>query len=496
MAQYIEFNHIRKVFPGVLALDDVSFRVEGGSVCALLGENGAGKSTLLKILSGDLQPDEGGIAIDGEPQKFTSPNAALKASVSVIYQERQLVPSLSVMENIFIDDLPTKGIRVDKAALRKMTQEILDEFGLPLRPTELVGRLSVAHQQMVEIMKAYRRKSQIIAFDEPTAPLTDTEISVLFRLITQLKEEGKVVLYVSHRMAEIFQVTDEIVVLKDGRLVNKLRTAETNEQELIHAMVGRDIGDTYSSLVRNETFGEVVLEVKNLVTDYIHDVSFKLRKGEIVGFAGLVGAGRTEVARAIFGADPILSGEIYLNGGEVKFKSPKDAIAAGLALCPEDRKEQGLVLTRSISNNISIPVLSKMKTGLFLDRRKEKALADSAVEKYSIKTPTIDKIVYELSGGNQQKVILGRWASGSTDTKVLILDEPTKGIDVGTKAEIYQTVCDFAREGMSVIFISSELTEVINVSDIIITMHNGHITGSLTRQEATEERVLQLAMLD
>jgi ABC-type sugar transport system ATPase subunit len=497
LAQYLEFNHIKKEFPGVLALNDVSFRVEGGRVCALLGENGAGKSTLLKILSGDYQPDEGGLTIDGEAQKFNSPNAAIKASISVIYQERQLVPAMSVMENIFIEDLPTKGVRIDKATLRKKTLDILKDFGLTMiDPGELVGRLSVAHQQMVEIMKAYRRNSQIIALDEPTAPLTDSEIKVLFNLIRRFKDEGKIVLYVSHRLAEIFQVTDDIVVLKDGQLVTKLKTEETDVTKLIKAMVGRDIGDTYAKLRRNDKYGDVVLEVKNLVTDDIHDVSFTLRRGEVMGFAGLVGAGRTELARAIFGADPIKSGQIILEGKQVRFRSPKDAIEAGIALCPEDRKDQGLVLGRSISNNVTPTMLPKMKTGLFLDKKKEKGVADRAVAKYSIKTPSVDKIVLELSGGNQQKVILGRWTSGEMNTKVLILDEPTKGIDVGTKAEIYQTVCDFARDGMAVIFISSELTEVINVSDTILTMRNGRITGSLKRQEATEESVLKLAMVD
>ena len=497
MAQYIEFNNIRKEFPGVLALSNISFRVEGGRVCALLGENGAGKSTLLKILSGDFLPDEGTITIDGAQQVFNSPNAAIKASVSVIYQERQLVPGMSVMENIFIEDLPTKGVRVDKATLRKKTQEILEKFGLAqIDPGEMVGRLSVAHQQMVEIMKAYRRNSQIIAFDEPTAPLTDKEIVTLFDLIKQLKGEGKIVLYVSHRLSEIFQVTDSIVVLKDGQLVTTLETSETDETELIKAMVGRDIGDTYANLSRNNEFGDVMLEVKNLVTDDIHDVSFTLRKGEVLGFAGLVGAGRTELVRAIFGADPVRSGQIFLDGKEVRFRAPKDAIAAGIALCPEDRKEQGLVLGRSLSNNVTSAILPRMKSGVFLDKKKERAVADSAVKKYDIKTPTVEKIVMELSGGNQQKVILGRWTNDKMDTKVLILDEPTKGIDVGTKAEIYQTVCDFAKEGIAVIFISSELTEVINVADTIVTMRSGHITGSMSRHDATEENVLKLAMLD
>ncbi len=497
MEHFVEIKGISKAFPGVQALKDVSFRAEGGQVTALMGENGAGKSTLLKILSGDIKPDEGAIIMDGEEKKFSSPNDALKNSISIIYQERQLMPQLTVMENVFLEDLPRNKLGlINRKELKAKTQEIIDKFGLHIDPLELVGRLSVAYQQMVEIMKAYRRNSNLIAFDEPTASLADAEISILFKLIAQLKEEGKIVLYVSHRMAEIFQVTDKIVVLKDGKNVRDFVTKETNEQELIKSMVGRDIGDTYSNLSRNDKYGDVLLEVKNLNTEMLRDVSFTLRRGEVLGFAGLVGAGRTEVMRAIFGADPITSGDIILRGEKVEFKSPRDAIEAGIALCPEDRKEQGLVLGRSIADNITMPVLKKVKKGLFLNRKEEDRLAIGAINDYSIKTPTVEKIVVELSGGNQQKVILGRWTSDVLNMDILILDEPTKGIDVGTKAEIYQMVCDFAKQGKGVIFISSELTEVINVSDSIIVMHNGHITGKVTRQEATEESVLALAMLD
>ena len=497
MEHFVEIKGISKAFPGVQALKDISFRAEGGQVTALMGENGAGKSTLLKILSGDIKPDEGTIVMDGEEKKFSSPHDALKNSISIIYQERQLMPQMTVMENVFLEDLPRNKIGlIDRKALKTKTQEIIDKFGLHIDPQELVGRLSVAYQQMVEIMKAYRRNSNLIAFDEPTASLADAEISILFKLIAQLKEEGKVILYVSHRMAEIFQVTDKIVVLKDGRYIRDFVTKETNEQELIKSMVGREIGDTYSNLSRNDKYGDVLLEVKNLNTEMLRDVSFTLRRGEVLGFAGLVGAGRTEVMRAIFGADPITSGDIILRGEKVEFISPRDAIEAGIALCPEDRKEQGLVLGRSIADNITMPVLKKVKKGLFLNRKEEDRLAIGAINDYSIKTPTVEKIVVELSGGNQQKVILGRWTSDVLNMDILILDEPTKGIDVGTKAEIYQMVCDFAKQGKGVIFISSELTEVINVSDSIIVMHNGHITGKVTRQEATEESVLALAMLD
>ena len=494
MEQYLELSGISKAFPGVQALKDVGFRATGGKVLALLGENGAGKSTLLKILSGDIKPGEVKIVLNGRELSFRSPHDALKSGISVIYQERQLMSAMSVMENIFAGDIPVKNGIVDYKTLKRETKKIIDQFGLPIDPETPVMFLSIAHQQMVEIMKAYRRDSLVIAFDEPTAPLTDTEIEILFNLIRRLKEQGKIILYVSHRLKEIFEVTDEIVVLKDGRFVTHVNTAETNEQDLIKYMVGRDIGDTYANLSRNDKYGDVLLEVNNLTTYAVHDVSFSLRKGEVLGFAGLVGAGRTEVMRAIFGADPIISGEIKLEGKKVEFKTPKDAIDAGIALCPEDRKEQGLVLWRSIEDNIIMPFLDKVRKWPFLDFKKSERVTIEAIKKYDIKTPTIDKIVVELSGGNQQKVILGRWTSSLVNTKLLILDEPTKGIDVGTKAEIYQMVCDLAKEGLGVIFISSELTEVINVADRIIVMKDGTITGEVLREEATEEKVLALAM--
>ena len=494
---FLEFKDISKSFPGVKALDGVSFYAESGKVLALMGENGAGKSTLLKAMSGDHKPDTGSIILDGEEMHFASPNDAIKKGISVIYQERQLMPAMSVAENIFSGDLPANKLGiVNWKKLRKEAQALIDKFGLPIDPDTPVGALPTAYQQMVEIMKAYRRDSRVIAFDEPTASLAEAEISVLFELIEQLKKDGKIVIYISHRMAEIFQISDDIVVLKDGKTVGAMKTSETTEADLIKAMVGRDIGDTYANLSRNDKIGDVVLEVNDLVGYAIKGVSFKLHKGEVLGFAGLVGAGRTEVVRAVFGADPVLSGEIKLEGKPVKFKSPKDAIEAGIALCPEDRKDQGLVLWRSIKDNVSMPVLKKVRKGLFIDDSIRVDLANKAVAQYSIKTPSINKIVVELSGGNQQKVILGRWTSEKMDTKILILDEPTKGIDVGTKAEIYQIVCDFAKQGKGVIFISSELTEVINVSDRIIVMRNGEITGQLKREEATEENVLALAMLD
>ena len=498
MEQYLEFKNIGKTFPGVQALKDVSFRMDGGKIVALMGENGAGKSTLLNILSGEINDYEGKVLINGVEHHFSTPKDAINASISVIYQERQLVSQMNVMENIFMEDLPSgKFGMVNINQLKKRTQELIDLFGINIRPSDTVGTLSVAYQQMVEIMKSYRRDSQIIAFDEPTAPLTDTEIDILFRLIKQLRDEGKIVIYVSHRMNEIFRITDEVVIMKDGQFVDKVVTAETSEAELIKKMVGRDIGDTYANLKRNEHIGDVLLELKNVTTDYVSDISLTLRKGEVLGLAGLAGAGRTETARAIFGADPIISGKILYEGQEFRPRSPKDAIDRGIALCPEDRKEQGLILNMSICKNVSAPILNKVSAmGAFVSRKEESAVAEKAVETYAIKTPTIDKIAKELSGGNQQKVILGRWMSDKIDTKLLILDEPTKGIDVGAKAEVYRMICEFARQGIGVILISSELTEVINLCDNIIVLHNGHITGELKREEATEENVLTLAMKD
>lgn len=497
MVHELEFNGIGKAFPGVQALKDISFKAKGGKVLALMGENGAGKSTLLKILSGDLQAEEGTLLLDGTVCKFNSPHDAIEAGISVIYQERQMIPAMTVMENIYAGALPrTKMGLIDRKELKKKAEEIIGKFGLPIDPLIPVARLSVAYQQMVEIMKAYSRDSLVIAFDEPTASLTDEEIKVLFKLIGELKEEGKIILYVSHRMAEVFQISDSIVVMKDGKLVTTMKTSESTEKALITSMVGRDIGDTYANLSRNTEIGDVLLELRHVNTKKLKDISFTVHKGEVIGLAGLVGAGRTEVARAIFAADKIESGEVFFDGKPVTFKAPADAVEAGIALCPEDRKEQGLVLYRSVRENTSMPILSKLKKGAFLDKALERQVTDEAINKYSIRTDTMEKIAIELSGGNQQKVILGRWTNRLMDTKLLILDEPTKGIDVGTKAEIYQMVCDFAKQGIGVIFISSELTEVINVADSIIVMHNGQIKGQVKREDATEENVLALAMLD
>ncbi|GAA0181989.1 L-arabinose ABC transporter ATP-binding protein AraG [Clostridium sediminicola] len=493
MRSTLEFRNITMEFPGVKALDNMSFKAYGGEVLAFLGENGAGKSTLLKILYGDYQPTSGKVFLDGKENEFKNPNDAINAGISIIYQERQVVPYLSVAENIFMGNMPEKNGMIDFKTMNKNAQKVIEEFKLPFKATDKVRDLSVAYQQMVEIMKAYSRDIKVIAFDEPTASLSDAEINSLFDIIEKLKKRNVVVLYVSHRLKEIFQITERVVVFKDGKFVDLLNTKETNDKELVKLMVGRNLGDIFDNLDRNKKFGEDILKLHKVNNDYIKDISFNLRKGEVLGLAGLVGAGRTEVVRTIFGADKIESGNIYLDGKEIKLRSPKDAIELGIALCPEDRKEEGIAPVRSVKDNTTMAILPKICKGLFVDFSKEKEITRKSIDDLSIKTPSMNKAIKELSGGNQQKVILGRWLA--INPKVLILDEPTKGIDVGAKAEFYRIICEVAKKGIGVIVISSELPEIIGICDRILVMKNGRITGEISSEEATEEIILEYAMI-
>lgn len=493
MSAYLAFENISMEFPGVKALDHMSFSADKGEVVAFLGENGAGKSTLLKILNGDYRHTEGKIWVDGKEASFSSPNEAIAAGISVIYQERQLAPFLSVAENIFIGNMPKKGRMIDFKKLNQKTQTVIDEFGLPISPFQKVKDISVAHQQMVEIMKAYIRNADIICFDEPTAPLTDAEVSILFKIIQKLKKMNKVIIYVSHRMNELFQIADRVIVFKDGKFVADKRIEETNEPELIRLMVGRDLGDVFNDLERSEAFGDTVLEMKNVSTDKIKEVSLYVRAGEIVGLSGLAGAGRTETAKAIFGADRMKSGEMLLNGQGYRPLNPRDAMNRGVAYCPEDRKLEGLALIRSVKENAGISILHKLSRAGFVNKKKESAFIRQAIEDFSIKTPSPEQKVINLSGGNQQKVILARWMA--IQPKLVIFDEPTKGIDVGAKAEIYHMICETAKKGVAVILISSELTEVIGLSDRILVMKDGRLRGEVMRENATESLVLSYAMM-
>lgn len=496
MESTLEFRHISKYFPGVKALDDICFKAYGGEVIAFLGENGAGKSTLLKVLNGDYQPDEGEYLLDGKPKHFQSPHEAIEEGISVIYQERQILLELSVAENIYLGRMPAGmfGI-IDTNKANKMAQKIIDDFGLPISPTAKVKDLSIAYQQMVEIMKAYSRDNlKVICFDEPTASLSDAEIDSLFEIIKKLKKQGLIIIYVSHRMSEIQRITDKVAIFKDGRYVDTVVTSEVPEKELIKMMVGRDLGDIYEKLDKNKEIGDVLLEVKNISSDYVKEVSFKLHKGEVLGFSGLVGAGRTEVMRAVIGADKPRTGEIYLEGKRIHNHSPKEAMENGIVLVPEDRKLQGIISNLSVAGNINISLLDKNSNRFgVISSQREKEEADEGIRMFKIKTPSPDKKIVELSGGNQQKCIVARGIA--TNPKVLILDEPTKGIDVEAKSEFYEMICRFAKQGLGIILISSELPEVMGLSDRIIVMKALKISGEIMAAEATEDRLLSLGMI-
>ncbi len=368
----LKVEDIRMEFPGVLALDNISFEIGSGKVTALMGENGAGKSTLLKILYGDYHPTKGSVYLNGEKKEYNTPHEAIEDGISIIYQERQIVEYLSVAENVFMGKLPTKRGLIDYRSLKEKTQSLIDEFDLPISPTDRVKDLSIAHQQMVEIMKAYNRNLKMIAFDEPTASLSDKEIGSLFKIIEKLKKRGVIIFYVSHRMKEIFEISDEIIVFKDGCFVGQVATQATDEKELVKLMVGRDLGDVFDEIDHPTDIGEPILEVKNLSNEFIKDVSFNLNKGEILGLAGLVGAGRSETVRAIYGADGIDTGKIVYEGKEVSFASPKEAIDKGIGLCPEDRKTQGLVLSRTVKENFSMSIMKQFVRSIFIHHSKEK----------------------------------------------------------------------------------------------------------------------------
>lgn len=497
MGNTLEFCHITKYFPGVKALDDVSFIAYSGEVLAFLGENGAGKSTLLKTLNGDYQPSSGEYRLNGVETHFRNPHEAIEAGVSVIYQERQILMELSVAENIYLGRMPSSRLGViNTRKANEMAAAIIADFGLPIKPADKVKDLSIAYQQMVEIMKAYSRDNlKVICFDEPTASLSDSEIESLFAIIRKLKSEGKIIIYVSHRMSEIREITDKVAIFKDGRYVDTVVTGDVTEKEMIRMMVGRDLGDIYNNLDRDKKIGDVLLEARHISSHYVEDVSFTLRRGEVLGFSGLVGAGRTETMRAIIGADKLLEGEVLLEGKKIVCHSPHDAMQKGIVLVPEDRKTQGILANLDVRDNINISLLDQHSNRLgVLDTKAEEENAIKGIKDFSIRTPSPDKKIVELSGGNQQKCIVARWMC--TNPKVLILDEPTKGIDVGAKSEFYRMICQFAKEGLGVILISSELPEVIGLADRIIVMRARKIAGEVMREEATEDRLLALGMME
>ncbi len=495
----LQMTGISKTFPGVRALQNVDLHVRAGECLALVGENGAGKSTLMKILSGVYDADEGTVAIDNQPVVPRNPHHAQQLGVSIIYQEFNLFPNMSIEENIFIGREPNRTGFVDRRQLRESALQFLRQVGVELDPRSMVRNLSVAQQQMVEIAKALSYNARIVIMDEPTSALTDNEVQALFKIIRGLKERGLGVVFVSHRLDEIFEICDRITVLRDGRNAGELETATSAPDQVVRMMVGREISDLYQKEASTAQ-EHVVLEVRGLsrrgtqqddARVVLDDVSLEVRAGEIVGLAGLVGSGRTEVARAIFGADPFDSGQILLDGQPVTIRTPSDAIKRGIALAPEDRKLQALVLMLAIRENISLPNLGRLSKFGFVRRRDERNLAQHYIEALSVRTPSMEQKVVNLSGGNQQKVVLAKWLA--LNPRVLIVDEPTRGIDIGAKAEVHSLLSQLAASGVAVLMISSELPEVIRMSDRVYVMREGKISGVIDRNEATEERVMELA---
>jgi ribose transport system ATP-binding protein len=485
----LRLDGIVKTFPGVRALDGVSFSVLPGEVHALMGENGAGKSTLMKVLGGIYQPDEGQITVSEVPVVMRSPLEAKAKGIVFIHQELSLATELSVAENIYLGELPRKSFgRVDWATLNARTSEILSRLKVGFGPGDRVGDLSIANQQMVEIARALTVDAKAVIFDEPTASLTDAEKVVLFDVIADLKKDGVGIIYISHRMEEIFRITDRISVLRDGQYRGTLETAKTNEEEITQLMIGRKLDLSRSEATH--ALGDVALEVRGLTVKGLYeDVSFEVRKGEVLGFYGLVGAGRTEIAETLFGLREPSAGTIHLNGEEVRIHSPADAIARGISLVPEDRKGQGLVLGMNCRDNMTLPQVDDLTAGPFVADGAEIAIFDQYRDRLDIRTPGWKQQVGNLSGGNQQKIVIGKWLSMHPD--VLIVDEPTRGIDVGSKSEIHNLIRALAAQGYAVIVISSEMPEVLRVSDRIVAMYSGRIMRTFTAETVTEDNLIQ-----
>ena len=483
---------IDKSFPGVHALDHVDLEIRKGEVLALMGENGAGKSTLMKVLTGIYKKDSGTITYEGKEVEFANTREAQDAGVVIVHQELNMLGHLTVAQNLFIGREFMNGVKIDDKKMNEEAKKLFDKLNVDIDPSETMSNLTVGKQQMCEIAKAVSFDAKVIIFDEPSAALTETEIEAMFEIIRDLKKRDIAMVYISHRMDEIKVITDRVTVMRDGTYVGTIITKDSTKEDIINMMVGRVIYEDPKTQSMVAPDAPVVLEVKNLnAGKMVQDVSFKLHKGEILGFSGLMGAGRTETARALFGADPVDSGEIYINGKKVTINSPRDAVRCGIGYLSEDRKRYGCVVQKTVAENTTMATMKNFMNGLLIDKKKEAKVAQEYVEALATKTPSVEQLVVNLSGGNQQKVVIAKWLT--RDCEILIFDEPTRGIDVGAKNEIYKLMNKLASEGKSIIMISSEMTEILRMSDRVIVMCEGKKTGEIDIAEATQENIMNLA---
>ena len=490
----LELKHITKLYPGVVALNDVSLEVRRGEILALVGENGAGKSTLIKTCSGAITPTQGEIVINGKSFTGMTPQTSEQNGIGVIYQEFNLVGDLSVAENIFLGRAIRKGMVIDLKAMERESKKILDSLNIKINPKTLVKTLSVGYQQMVEIAKAVSQNAKLLIMDEPSAPLTSAEVEAMFAIVDKLKAGGVSIIYISHRLDEIFRLADRITILRDGQYVTTLNTDETNKDELVKYMVGRQLTEVYPKRDEICVKDEVIFEAVNVSGNGDKNISFKIHRGEVLGLGGLVGAGRTEFAELMFGMRPKTAGKFIFKGKEISPKTPKDAIELGIGLVPEDRKKEGALLGMSIRCKINMPIYQRISKGTVINEKKEEEIAQTYRKEISIKTPTLDQLVKNLSGGNQQKVILAKWLAA--DSELLIFDEPTRGIDVGAKQEIYTLINHLVEQGKTVLMISSEMEELMGMSDRILILAEGNMTGELNKSEFNQERIMQLASIE
>lgn len=484
----LTLKNITKEFPGVKALDDVTINIERGTIHGLVGENGAGKSTLIKVLAGIYQPNKGEIILDGKPCRFNSPIEARRAGISVVHQEIKLAEPLSVAENMFLGNVQLKNGLVDWKGMRRRAREIVEDLGMDIDINAQVSSLTVAKKQIVEIMHAINNNSRILIMDEPSAVLTDRELEVMFRIVKQLRDKGITIIYISHRLDEIFGLCSNVSVLRDGCHIDTIPVASVDRQGLINMMVGREMGQEYPKEVGN--VGGTILEVKNLSRGILQDISFEVKSGEGFGISGLVGAGRTELARAILGIDKPESGEVYVRGKKVHYRTFADAIRDGLGLIQEDRKLQGLVQIMSVKRNTTLVNMKRVLRAGVISSSLEEKLSKEYADKLHVVTPSMETEVQYLSGGNQQKVVIAKWLFQNSE--ILFLDEPTRGIDVGAKAEIYRLINRMAKEGKTIIMISSEMPELLGMCDRIMVMHEGHKMGELNAAEATQAKIMAL----